>query len=58
MKQQVLKTLASIVLSAFQWKELDETGHLMAVTTEKIYDHDRVNSEWDDKTQRLETRKV
>jgi hypothetical protein len=23
----------------------------MAVTTEKIYDHDRVNNEWDDKTQ-------
>lgn len=40
------------ILRAFQWKEvLDNTGHLMAVTTEKIYDHDRVNSEWDDKTQ-------
>jgi hypothetical protein len=41
-----------MVLHSFQWKEiLDDTGHLMAVTTEKIYDHDRVNSEWDDKTQ-------
>lgn len=40
-----------IVLSAFQWNEIDRTSHLMAVTTDKIYDHDRVNSEWDDKTQ-------
>jgi len=39
------------ILSTFQWKELDDTGHLTAVTTEKIYDHDRVNNEWDDKTQ-------
>jgi len=41
-----------MILQCFQWKEiLDNTGHLMAVTTEKIYDHDRVNNEWDDKTQ-------
>jgi hypothetical protein len=39
------------ILHAFQWREEDETTHLTAVTTEKIYDHDRVNSEWDDKTQ-------
>lgn len=39
------------ILHSFQWKELDETGHLTAVTTEKIYDHDRVNNTWDDKTQ-------
>ncbi|KPL25582.1 MAG: hypothetical protein AMJ75_00260 [Phycisphaerae bacterium SM1_79] len=40
-----------IVLCVFQWKELDEYGHVMAVTTEKIYEHDRVNSRWDDKSQ-------
>jgi hypothetical protein len=40
-----------IVLSVFQWNEIDRTSHLMAVTTDKIYDHDRVNNEWDPKTQ-------
>jgi hypothetical protein len=39
------------VLSVFQWAELDRTTHLTAVTTEKIYDHNRVNATWDDKTQ-------
>lgn len=40
-----------IVLSVFQWNEIDRTSHLMSVTTDKIFDHDRVNNEWDDKTQ-------
>ncbi len=40
-----------IVLSVFQWREIDRTSHLTAVTTEKIYDYDNVNDEWDDKTQ-------
>ncbi|KKN03167.1 hypothetical protein LCGC14_1110420 [marine sediment metagenome] len=40
-----------IVLTVFQWNEIDRTSHLMAVTTDKIFDHDRVNNEWDDKTQ-------
>ena len=39
------------VLSVFQWTEIDGESHLMAVTTESILDHDRVNNEWDDKTQ-------
>lgn len=39
------------VLSVFGFDELDKYGHLIAVTTEKIYEHDNVNSEWDDKTQ-------
>ena len=40
-----------VVLSAFQWAELDRTTHLMAHTTEKIYEHDRVNTTWADRTQ-------
>lgn len=40
-----------IVLSVFQWSEIDRTSHLMAVTTNKIYAHDQVNEEWDDVTQ-------
>ncbi|KKK62958.1 hypothetical protein LCGC14_2999140, partial [marine sediment metagenome] len=40
-----------VVISVFQWSELDRTSHLMAITTDKIFDHDRVNNEWDDKTQ-------
>lgn len=40
-----------IVLSVFQWNEIDRTSHLMAVTSDKMFDHDRVNNEWDDKTQ-------
>lgn len=40
-----------IVLSVFQWSEIDRTSHLMAVTTNKIYVHDQVNEEWDDVTQ-------
>jgi hypothetical protein len=39
------------VLHVFQWAEVDRTTHLTAVTTEKIYDHDRVNNTWVDKTQ-------
>jgi len=39
------------VLDLFQWAEIDRTTHLMAVTTEKIYDHDRINETWADKTQ-------
>lgn len=39
------------VLHILPFTELDKTGHHIAVTTEKIYDHDRVNNEWDDKTQ-------
>jgi len=38
------------VLSIFPFRELNNTHHLIAVTTEKIYDHDTVNEEWDDKT--------
>lgn len=39
------------VISVFQWSEIDRTSHLMAITTDKLFDHDRVNNEWDDKTQ-------
>lgn len=39
------------VIGLFQWSEIDRTSHLMAVTTDKMFDHDRVNNEWDDKTQ-------
>ncbi len=39
------------VLGIFPYTELDKYSHLIAVTTEKIYDHDNVNEEWDDKTQ-------
>lgn len=40
-----------MVLGVFQWNEVDRTSHLMAVTTGKIYEHNRVTSTWDDKTQ-------
>lgn len=39
------------VLALFPWKEVDGYSHVAAVTTQKIYDHDRINDEWDDKTQ-------
>ena len=39
------------VLSVFQWTEFDGETHLMAVTTQKIYENDRVNATWTDKTQ-------
>lgn len=39
------------VLSLFQWSEYDAYSHLMAVTTEKIYEHDPGNSTWSDRTQ-------
>jgi hypothetical protein len=39
------------ILSVFQWAEIDRTSHLMAVTTEKIYDHNRTGGTWTDKTQ-------
>lgn len=40
-----------IILALFQWRETDNSRHVMAVTTEKIYDHNRVTEDWDDKTQ-------
>lgn len=39
-----------IVLAVFPFTELDKYSHLIAVTTEKIYEHDRINEEWDNKT--------
>ncbi len=39
------------VLGLFPFTELDGYGHLIAVTTQKIYDHDKINNEWDDITQ-------
>ena len=39
------------VLAVFPWFEIDRYSHLMAVTTEKIYDHNRITNEWEDKTQ-------
>lgn len=40
-----------IVLAGFGFTESDGTDHFMAVTTEKIYEHDMVNSQWNDLTQ-------
>ena len=40
-----------IVLAVFRFTEPDNYSHLMAVTTEKIYEHDRVNNDWDDRSQ-------
>lgn len=42
---------SELVQSVFPFRELDGFTHLMAKTLSKIFDHDRVNSEWDDKTQ-------
>lgn len=39
------------VLAVFGFTEEDGTDHLIAVTTEKIYEHDRINSRWNDLTQ-------
>jgi hypothetical protein len=39
------------VLNIFPFKELDGYEHLMAVTGTKIYEHDRVNNDWNDLTQ-------
>lgn len=39
------------ILAIFPWYEIDRYSHMMAVTTEKIYEHDRINEEWDDRTQ-------
>jgi hypothetical protein len=38
------------VIGLLPFRELDGYSHVIAVTPSKIYDHDRVNSEWDDKT--------
>ena len=38
------------VLKIMQYEEYDRTSHLMAVTNSKIYDHNNVTSDWDDKT--------
>jgi hypothetical protein len=38
------------VLGVFPFRELDGYTHVIAVTTSKIYEHDRINAEWDDKT--------
>ena len=38
------------VLAVFPWDEVDGYSHFMAVTKEKIYDHDKVNAKWVDKT--------
>ena len=39
------------VLAVFPYKEIDGFDHILAATTQKIFDHDAVNEEWDDKTQ-------
>lgn len=39
------------VLLMFQWREIDNFGHLMAVTKNKIYRHNPITAAWDDKTQ-------
>ncbi len=39
------------VLAVFPYRENDGYEHLIAKTTEKIYEHDRANSTWSDKTQ-------
>ena len=41
---------SSHVLAVLPFRELDGYGHVLAVTPGKIYEHDRVNAEWDDKT--------
>jgi len=39
------------VLANFMFSELDKTQHFFSVTTDKIYDRDYQNDEWDDVTQ-------
>lgn len=39
------------VLSIFGWQELDGFAHEMAITRQKLYEHDRSNSQWTDRTQ-------
>ncbi len=39
------------VLAIFPYKEIDGFDHILAVTGQKIYDHDAINSTWSDKTQ-------
>ncbi|MBE3087702.1 MAG: hypothetical protein IMZ71_01090 [Chloroflexi bacterium] len=39
------------ILAMWQWSETDRTSHVMAHTKEKIYEHDRVNETWADRTQ-------
>lgn len=39
------------VLAVFPYKEIDGYDHILAVTKQKIYDHDPTNENWDDKTQ-------
>ena len=39
------------VLAVFPYREIDGFDHLIAATTQKIYDHDTTNEDWDDKTQ-------
>lgn len=39
------------VLHVYQFTEADRTSHILAHTTEKIYEHDRVNATWSDRTQ-------
>jgi hypothetical protein len=41
----------SSVLNIFPFSELDDYEHLIAVTKPKIYEHDRVNNDWNDRTQ-------
>jgi hypothetical protein len=38
------------VLAILPFKETDGYDHLIAVTTDKIYEHDRVNNDWDDRS--------
>jgi hypothetical protein len=39
------------VLASFMYSELDKTQHILAVTSNKIFNRDYQNSEWDDVTQ-------
>lgn len=39
------------VIAIFPYKENDGSDHIIAVTKTKIYDHDAVSEEWDNKTQ-------
>ncbi len=41
----------SNVLNIFPFRELDGFEHLLATTSPKIYEHDRVNDDWNDITQ-------
>ena len=43
--------LSGAILDLFQWKELDNTEHFMAVTPEKIYFKNNQADTWDDITQ-------